>query len=269
MKLERRISEEEYKLIQLDILSSVDKFCVDNDIRYSIACGTLLGAVRHKGYIPWDDDIDIYMLREDYIRFCSLFPDILDGKYRLASFEMLKNFDRIYANIYDDRTIFVEEGNYDYSIGVNIDVFPIDDVPEGYKWRLFKKLLFLLFLIRNFKILKLSTKRSVFKNIFLLLGKLICILIPLNSLLKCINSIIQSNNNLGYFMCYSCCFGIDYPNPFPRSLFDRLKLYPFEDRVYYGFEDADCYLKLSFGNYMKLPPKENQISHHSYVAFWK
>ena len=69
----KRIYTEELKKIQLDILCAIQKFCANNDIKYSLAYGTLLGAVRHKGYIPWDDDIDIIMTRDNYDRFMRTF----------------------------------------------------------------------------------------------------------------------------------------------------------------------------------------------------
>ena len=70
----RQIDLEEKKKIQLEILDSIHSFCLHNDIKYSLGYGSLLGAVRHGGFIPWDDDIDIIMLRDDYTRFESLFP---------------------------------------------------------------------------------------------------------------------------------------------------------------------------------------------------
>ena len=79
------VTREQSKEVLMDIVSAVDRFCRQQHIRYSIACGTMLGAVRHGGFIPWDDDMDIYMLRADYERLETLFPQLLEGRYALYS----------------------------------------------------------------------------------------------------------------------------------------------------------------------------------------
>ena len=86
------IDIDELKKIQLNILEYIDKFCKENNINYWIDCGTLLGAVRHKGYIPWDDDIDIGMLREDYIKFMNSFNNNNDSNYKFHCYELDKNW---------------------------------------------------------------------------------------------------------------------------------------------------------------------------------
>ena len=80
----RTIGIEERKQIQTEILDALHTFCQETGIRYSLACGSMLGAIRHKGYIPWDDDIDIYMLREDFERLDALFPDVYQDRFEMA-----------------------------------------------------------------------------------------------------------------------------------------------------------------------------------------
>ena len=124
------IQIEELREIQMSILDGVDKFCRAKDIKYSISGGTLLGAIRHKGYIPWDDDIDISMLREDYERFEKEFPECYEGHLCLATLRRRKDWTLAFGKVYDSRTMGFMIGNKSVVTGVNIDVFPLDDVPD-------------------------------------------------------------------------------------------------------------------------------------------
>ena len=119
------------QLVELELLKEIDRVCRQNDIKYVIFCGTLLGAVRHKGYIPWDDDADVAMLREDYEKFktvCKqLNPEIAyfqdhttDSEYRWG-----------YAKVRRSGTSYVRlsQEHMKYKNGISIDIFPLDDIP--------------------------------------------------------------------------------------------------------------------------------------------
>ena len=93
----KRIDINELKQIQLDVLSAVHGFCIEHGIRYSLGCGTMLGCARHQGYIPWDDDIDIYLPREDYNKLVNEFPETLNGKYQFISLERDSKWNRATA----------------------------------------------------------------------------------------------------------------------------------------------------------------------------
>ncbi|MGM9735059.1 MAG: phosphorylcholine transferase LicD [Candidatus Cryptobacteroides sp.] len=120
--------------ILLEILKDIDSFCVANDIRYSLAGGTLLGAVRHKGFIPWDDDADIMMPRPDYERFIRTYGG---PRFSIVPFEGIKpdknefNFINTHIKVHDSRTL-VREGcrKYHHRYGISVDVFPIDGAPD-------------------------------------------------------------------------------------------------------------------------------------------
>ena len=127
----KEININELKIIQLDITEHFHNFCNKNKIKYSLACGSLIGAIRHNGYIPWDDDIDIYVERKDYDKLIELFPNILDGKYEFICIERNKIWNIPYGKIFDNRTIVEENTNDWLPIGVNIDIFPIDKVPDN------------------------------------------------------------------------------------------------------------------------------------------
>lgn len=123
----KKIETEEMKKLELDMLIDVAKFCDENDIRYYLSGGTLLGAVRHKGFIPWDDDIDISMPRPDYLKFVSTYNGSSEF-YQVQSIENNDKYWRTFAKVFDTRTYLKEDairmpkdGN-----GVFIDIFPID-----------------------------------------------------------------------------------------------------------------------------------------------
>ena len=136
----KEISLEEYKKIRMDVLTAIDTFCAEEAITYSLAGGTLLGAVRHKGYIPWDDDIDIYLYRDDYNKLISTFPNMYQGRYKIASLEREKKWVIPYAKAYDNSTIFKENYTNKDNIGISIDIYPIDSVPDDEtEWKRYDK----------------------------------------------------------------------------------------------------------------------------------
>lgn len=261
------ITPSELKVIQMDVLQAIDEFCGVNNIKYSLACGTLLGAARHKGYIPWDDDIDIYIPRADYLRLMRLFPDVYKGRYKLVSIERDRKWDRTSAKAYDIFTSFYEPGQ-SYHLGVNIDIFPIDDVPDNEKeWNSFdKKRTFINKLLDNGRYSKVSINRFSCKRLFI---QLFFCLVSCRQLAELLNKYVQQFNKCNYSRCFESCTAVLVKNPFPKALFDDLILLPFEDREYYVFADYDTYLTASYGNWRELPPEEKRVSHHIYKATWK
>lgn len=265
----KQLSKEELRGIQMDIMDTIHDFCVSNNIKYSIEGGTLLGAVRHRGYIPWDDDIDIYMLREDYQKFEELFPQTYRDHYKLKSIYRDKNWHANFSKVYDTRTISFLESRSVSEYGVDIDVIPVDSVPDNrHKWLNFMKYInFILSIIAN-KSRKISRSRTFLTNIAIVFLSILLLPFSRHNLRMMLEKLIQRHNNKGYLSVYEVCYGLTLNNPFPRTLFDELILWDFEDRKYMGFKDADTYLKLSFGDYLTLPPEEKRVS-HAEVAYWK
>lgn len=271
----KKIGLEELKVIQLDILSAVHRFCEVNNLRYSLACGSMLGAARHKGYIPWDDDIDIYLLREDYDKMVRLFPNLLEGKYKFSTLERDAKWGYPFGKVYDSRTVLVENINQSFILGVNIDVFPIDIVPNSdKKWQRYDKFRrYCLYIyerrINLQKIFNFENEKSATRNVFASVGKFLLSCFTVHFFAKCIQIIAKRYKYSSSNRVFECVQGIFQKNPFPKSLFYNRKMMPFEDREFMCFVDYDCYLTNGFGNWRQLPPKEKQISHHNFKAWWK
>ena len=128
----KKMQLREIKDIELDILIAFNKFCQDNNLKYYLSGGTLLGAIRHKGFIPWDDDIDVCMPRPDYERLMKIFPNIYMNKYKLKTISR-KNFICPFAKIIDinTRVDFKYLNNIDKNLW--LDIFPIDGLPKSKK----------------------------------------------------------------------------------------------------------------------------------------
>lgn len=129
----KELSLDELKVIELDILRMFDRFCKQNNIRYFIGFGTLLGAIRYKKFIPWDDDVDVLVPREDYDRLMTLFQD--SDKYRLYAFERNRNYRYPFAKLcdMDTRLIEVFYPHNGVELGVNIDIFPLDHWDDNWE----------------------------------------------------------------------------------------------------------------------------------------
>lgn len=265
----REIQTEELRVIQLDILSAVDEFCRANSLHYSLNGGTFIGAVRHKGYIPWDNDIDIMMYRTDYDRFIAEFPADYKGCYSLCSLEKNPRWDFPYAKVLDTRTGVQEHYDIEES-SVSIDIFPIDDVPDDEKhWNRFKRrMLFwhsVLFMKRN----SWKASRGLLKNLLLVTVKTLTRPWSKKRFIHKCASLAVANNGKGYGRAYSNSFGVYGKRPFRRDIFDEYTDYPFENRSFMGVKDFDEYLGGTFGDYMQLPPVEKRVDRHPLHAWWK
>lgn len=270
----REIGITELKKVQMDILLSVHKFCQSYNISYSLACGTMLGAARHKGYIPWDDDIDIYILRKEYETFTKNFPSILDNKYIFLCLENNSKWHFPFGKVCDTTTVLQESGN-EGNYGVNIDIFPIDNVPEDkQKWEKYDKTrrtLVRLYDKRLWcgKIPKYNKALSFPLNLKQFLRWGLLSIFSIRFYAKCVSCFAQRYNDKETSMVFENVQGIFQKHPFHKKLFSKTVLMPFEEYEFMAFSNYDEYLTNGFGDWRKLPPKEKQVSHHVFKAWWK
>ena len=124
------------QLEQLEILKEIHRVCTENDISYFLDSGTLIGAVRHRGFIPWDDDLDIGMMRPDYEKFCEIAPKKLNEKYSWQSWNNDKNYALPFGKVRRNHTVYIEEKSGELENGgFFVDVFPYDNAPADMKER--------------------------------------------------------------------------------------------------------------------------------------
>ncbi len=274
MKTENKqlLTSKECKEIQLKILEQVANICDENNLIYCICGGTLLGAVRHKGFIPWDDDIDICMPRKDYSQLISILKNqtqcdwlsVIDGTEQLETKYYLP-----FAKAVNNKTITKQLGN-NMEYGVFIDIFPLDKLPQQ---KIRRKLLMYKFILLRAIILSMTTDFTTEKYSYKLY---------LKKLLNMFSKIVGKDNIYKYYKkeikkC-SKINGSEYVgNTFPRygqkeilkeKLIFKTKKYTFENRKFYGPEDYDTYLSNFYGEYMKLPPEDKREDPHNIVA-WK
>ena len=265
-------SDEELKRILIDILLSFHQFCTDHNIKYSLAAGTLIGAVRHKGFIPWDDDIDVYLLRDEYNKLISIYPQVYQDKFSLITMERDSGWHRPSGKLCDNRTVVVECVRNKYEGGgIGIDVFPVDDVPDDpSEWMRYEKKRRFLRNVLAIKTIKYSRKRSIGKSIVLLLSRLLLWPFSFSFLAGIMDKYAQRNNGKGYNHVYENCLGVyNSRHPWLKQDMEQVIDADFEGRTVKIMQGYDDYLTTVYGDYMKLPPEEKRVSHHAYEGYWK
>jgi lipopolysaccharide cholinephosphotransferase len=267
------IKIEELKKIQLDILTEIDTFCRKNNIKYFLGFGTLLGAIRHKGYIPWDDDIDICMPRESYDRFIQLFNSNIsniENAFKVRSIEIDEKYIYPFAKVENINTILKENMSNSINIGVNIDLFPIDAIPNNeFCRKIYYYRVQLLRNLYNIKVVRLRKNRNIIKNAILIIGKFFLCMISVRQIAILMNNIIDKSNNKSNFVQDSTSWIYKYNSYFSRSSMCAYIDVEFEKCTFKAMIGYDDYLTKTFGDYMTLPPKNQRISTHTFKAYWK
>lgn len=258
--MKKEITLEERKKIQLEMLIEIDKFCREHNIKYMLAFGTLLGAIRHKGYIPWDDDIDISMPLEDMLRFKKEFKS---EKFKYCDVDTEKYYEYAFSRV-SCKSTYHKIGIIAKSYGVNIDLYPTIEVSSNIEDNniIIKKMLS-LYKIRNF--------------ILLWNGRIMRRLpVPIIGPLRCVVRMYREKL-FSLFLCkgggaFHCIAG-----PLEKFEVHTWNFNPLEDMVEVDFEGYkfmaparyDEYLSHRYGDYMELPPEDQRHPYHGGRYFWK
>ncbi len=245
------------KLVELDILREVDRVCRKNNIQYSVAYGTLLGAIRHGGFIPWDDDVDIMMLRKDYDKFVDLIEVELRDEFMWVDAEKDRYYGHMFGKVMACNTVMLEKSQNQKRgfHGVFVDVLPFDYVDEdnSISNKQAKKAHFIEKMIRCQSGYYFDQKGI--KAIEYRIRRVLLQLVSRKFLLMQYKKNICKNKT-NVVKCLS------WNKSFSAELFDDYQDIHFEGEKVKCICGYDEYLKEIYGNYMKWPPKEEQVSHH-------
>lgn len=284
----KQLSVKELRQVELDILDDVANFCDSHNLRYYLCGGTLLGAIRHQGFIPWDDDIDIIMPRPDYIKFHSLYNKRYRERksfYRINSIFTDPNWYSTAAEIEDTRTI-----RYNHTLsskqerGISIDVFPMDGAPANeFRRRVF-------WLINNIgaRIATLSFQSFTVSRHFddedkrcKTLRKYLRTFIKFAAILpaRCLKPLHLNkwvtDRAMKYDIDKSQFIGVStfphygYRECIRNKNFLQIRKHIFEGKYYNIPMDYDTYLSNIYGDYMKPPSQKSRNTHHNFSAYWK
>lgn len=262
MKLEKDYKRK-LQLRILDIVKDVDKICRENDIDYYILYGSALGAIRHQGFIPWDDDFDIGMTFDNYVKFLEICDKKLDkNKYYVQTPEKEKNYYLSFSKIRDIRTTLIEEGNENIDIvrSVYIDVFPLVGIPNNKIKERILKINRAFMLSANMNVINNKFLRCIFDIILKIFGR--------RKILKYTTKrCFKYNTNDCEYWC-SIADGDGYiQNKIKREIYGKPKYVKFEDIMLPVPENTDKYLKNIYGDYMKIPSEE-QIKFREHTPYY-
>ena len=244
---------------EIEILDEIERVCKKHNIKYFLMFGTLLGAVRHQGFIPWDDDIDIGMTREDYDKFMQIAPKELNEKYHLDYINTNKNYYLPFMKVRNKETLFEEETSlkYDGPKGIWVDIFPYDYIKKNKLSKLTKikvKFIFLLYETLAIRNLKAKTSSKLAQITTKLMSN------KLN--FKLIDLLIKEKKKTENIVYYNFR-GMKHVVIFNKKDIFPLTTIDFEDKKYAVPKNYKTVLKKLYGkDYMQLPPIEQRESHN-------
>lgn len=271
------IDTPEQKRIALDILVEFAKFCEAHSLKYYLTYGTLIGAVRHKGYIPWDDDIDVWMPRKDYETFIHSFQG--HPYYEVMANEINPNYGKLFAVLNDTRTVKTEKltrKRCEGTVCVNIDIFPVDYLPDNADEQ--------IELLRKVKSIEnklacltyaygrgrtfLSTIR---KNIGIFIYRTLDTfnIITTRKLARQHRRLLSQYSDTNTAGCFANTGFNGMEEVMPLKCFqDQIEM-EFEGHILKVPKEYDYILRHIYGDYMQLPPESERVSIHSNICYWK
>ncbi len=248
--------------VELSILDVFHQVCCDNHLVYSLSYGTLLGAVRHKGFIPWDDDVDVMMPRKDYEKLIQIWDECAPKDYTIETEKSSDEYNNNFSKIRKAHTTFLQsdkDRERDIQKGIFIDVFPMDRRARGPLFGRLQYLEFALNLLFNRgypsgssgavgfieKVLLGVVPKRCYRKLSIWFGEISRVWNS-DPLLKIVSASTISDTNKLY----------------DKDLFENCTLIEFQGRHYYAIKDTDSFLRICYGDYMTLPPKEERTWKH-------
>lgn len=254
---DRQLTQSEIRQVQLKMLDELDAFCRANNIRYSLAFGTLLGAVRHRGYIPWDDDMDIIMPLPDLLRFKELFKS---EKIQYIDIDTERHYPFHFSRI-AYRPTYRKINWFTKSYGVNIDVYPVVGMPDTEEH--IQKFL------RDLQPLY-DRKIKMWKQRNRMLRRFAFAYVPnFDTTMRNCHDIVLNSFPYQGAKNFLHAGSVRRVNIFGFDVFETMVEYDFEGHKYMGLARYDEYLTQCYGDYMQLPPEDKRVPYHGGHYFWK
>ena len=252
------------QLIQLELAKEVKRICEENGIDYYLTAGSCLGAVRHKGFIPWDDDLDIGMLRDQYEKFCQIAPQKLDSKYCFQNWNTDDRFALPFGKVRKKDTVYQEsKAAVSGNNGIYIDIIVYDNVPsKNVGWHLFKLYILdrIIWMKCKYRPWREEERINWVSRLFYLPFQFLSIFFSHGFLTEKFEKVAKSVDNssekvytqLGERNFY--CF--------KRSWMDHTVEAMFEDTMFRIPANYHEYMTAAYGDYMKLPPEGQRENRH-------
>lgn len=264
------VSEKELDCIkqaELSALIEFDRICKKYNLKYSLIYGTLLGAIRHKGFIPWDDDIDVCMLRADYEKFREIVSDEISEGFFYQSHKTDPEYYHLFDKIRVDETIYKENYLAKHNIhhGVYIDIFPFDNIPDSI-WKQKLQLLHYQFyrvglMVRYLDVGYRKGLKKVLSSLLAMLYKPF----SLDYLYNSAENIAQKYNHKTCKNVFIFADSIGCNSTCSIKSFDHILSIPFETIEASAIGNYEEYLSNQYGNYTELPPPEERFPKHHLV----
>ena len=265
-----------WNAVIIDVLSVFIRICEAQGLRYFCAGGTAIGAVRHQGMIPWDDDIDVFMPRPDYDRFLALAAHSMPEGYEVLSPYATKDYPMYFAKMCNARTTLLENERIPCVFGLYIDIFPLDgacdDVETCYREkRRFKRLMNKLEAVSTHnsfgEYVGLLTKRREWGRFAVKTVAFCCRSWLRRWLLKQMDSIAYGHDYALSSRVVTYSGAYQRQEIYPKAWLETPQMFAFDGLMVNLPHDYDAYLRHFFGDYMTLPPVEQRASHHQKVFF--
>lgn len=261
----------ELKEILTEELLAFARYCDEKGLRYYLCGGTLLGAIRHQGFIPWDDDIDVAMPREDYERFIDLTAGGMTERYAVQSYKTTRDHAYPFVKIYDRKTVLIEDRYRRTSEGgVFIDVFPVDGIPESmdaYRKRLVS--IKILRKLNTYAGTSVVHSKTVLRTILRIVLVAIAKTIGTRFFNRRIDRIARECKLEGSRHCGVMVWGYGERERVETASFLPVATATFEGHEFSIPQGYDQYLASLYGDYMTPPPEPMRVTHHDFKVYWK
>lgn len=266
----KTINIDELKQLQISLLDELKIYCEENNLTYFLAYGTLIGAIRHHGYIPWDDDVDVIMPRDDYDYLINNFNNDVSESFSVVDYKIDKNYYLPFAKLVRTDTVLKEEIDSPFEIGVYLDVFPLDNMGSSKaEARINLAIAYFLNALQTFMNVPIKKDRAFYKNAILLFGKIFTSTISNVTVSKWIELFSKFKRGNRYVGVMAGVLKNNDSRIFDPKWFENSTSVTFENKQYAAPNGYDKLLNTVYGNYMKLPPEKDRVPHHSFEAWYK